>query len=288
MRGNIILHAPAKINLFLKVGGKRPDGYHSICTLFHKITLFDVIKIAKSDRIKVSCPQGTVPSGKENIAYLAAERFFEHTSISPGADIEIEKHIPVAAGLGGGSSNAAAVLVGLQSLHGNPCTDEEIFLIAKGLGADIPFFLLAYSLALGRGTGCQLEPVPSPAYWWFVLVNPGIQVSTRWVYENLKLTSRENPFMFSPVDVSNIETFLQNDLESVTASKYPIINLLKEKLVSYGAHGALMSGSGPTVFGLFREQGKARLAYSKLREEADSTWAVYLAKSHDGWGVVKR
>jgi 4-diphosphocytidyl-2-C-methyl-D-erythritol kinase len=274
----ITLYAPAKINLFLKVTGERPDGYHSLFTLFQKVTLFDHIIIKKVEKgINLSCPQGTVLEDETNIAYQAASLFYKVTGLSPGVDIEIRKNIPVAAGLGGGSSDAACVLNGLQEVYGNPCARDNLSSIGSKLGADVPFFLEPYTMAIGRGIGDQLEPIFSPPPLWFVLISPCFPVSTKWAYENLKLTTGENLFIFSPEHVINIEQFLHNDLEEVTASQYPVIHTMKEYLLSYGAEGALMTGSGPTVFGLFKEKEKARLAYERLRSNSD--WAVYLVRS---------
>lgn len=273
-----ILYAPAKINLFLKVTGKRPDGYHSLLTLFQKVTLFDHIIIKKVEKgINLSCPQGTVPEDETNIAYQAASFFYKVTGLSPGVDIEIRKNIPVAAGLGGGSSDAACVLNGLQGLYGNPCARDNLSSIGSKLGADVLFFLESNTMAIGRGIGDQLEPISSPPPLWFVLISPCFPVSTKWAYENLRLTTRENLFIFTPGDVINIEQFLHNDLEEVTTSQYPVIHTMKEYLLSHGAEGALMTGSGPTVFGLFKEEEKARLVYERLRSNSD--WAVYLVRS---------
>lgn len=289
MAGLIEIQTPAKVNLILRITGKRADGYHSILTLFHKIALFDTVTIDRAGTgIVISCPQGTIPVDERNLAHKAARSFYNAASLEPEVHIQIQKRIPVAAGLGGGSSDAAAVLGGLQLLYNNPCQEEELFSMAKDLGADVPFFMASHGMAIGRETGSLLEPLDSSAVWWFVLINPGIYVSTKWVYQNLKLTSCKNPFMFSAVDLSKIENFLQNDLESVTAAKYPVINLLKDKLLSNGADGALMSGSGPTVFGLFKEQERAESAYIILKNEIDPEWSIYLAESHHGWGVVKR
>ncbi|MEW5947845.1 MAG: 4-(cytidine 5'-diphospho)-2-C-methyl-D-erythritol kinase [Thermodesulfobacteriota bacterium] len=278
MNDYITLYAPAKINLFLRVTGKRPDRYHSLFTLFQKVTLFDHIIIRKAKRgINLSCPQGTVPEDETNIAYQAASLFYKVTGLSPGVDIEIRKNIPVAAGLGGGSSDAACVLNGLQEVYGNPCARNNLSSIGSKLGADIPFFLEPCTMAVGHGIGDQLEPIFSPPPLWFVLISPCFPVSTKWAYENLKLTTGENLFIFRPEDIINIKRFLYNDLEEVTASQYPVIHTMKESLLSYGAEGALMTGSGPTVFGLFNEEGKARIAYEGLMSNSD--WAVYLVRS---------
>ncbi len=278
MNDDRVLYAPAKINLFLKVTGKRPDGYHCLFTLFQKVTLFDQIIIRKRGKgISLSCPQGIVPEDETNIAFQAAALFYQATDIPPGVHLEIHKNIPVAAGLGGGSSDAACVLKGLQSLYGNPCTGDTLLSIGCQLGADVPFFLEPYTMAIGREIGNQLEPIPTPPTLWFVLISPCFAVSTKWVYGNLKLTTRENPFIFTPGDVADIAKFLHNDLEDITASQYPIIDTMKEQLLSCGASGAVMTGSGPTVFGLFGEEEKASLAYERLKSNMD--WAVFLVKS---------
>lgn len=274
----IFLHTPAKINLFLKVTGKRPDGYHSLITLFQKVTLFDYIIIRKEESgINLSCPQGTVPEDETNIVYQTVSLFYKGTDIPPGINIEIHKNIPVAAGLGGGSSDAACVLKGLQKLYGNPCTKDNLLSTGSRLGADVTFFLEPYTMAIGRGTGDQLEPIPSPPPLWFVLINPGFPVRTKWVYENLKLTTRKNPFIFTAEQTADIEKSLHNDLEDITASRYPVIHTMKECLLSYGANGAEMTGSGPTVFGLFKKEEKAQLAYEGLK--LHTGWSVYLVKS---------
>lgn len=278
MSDPIILHAPAKINLFLKVIGKRPDGYHSLFTLFQKVTLFDQLIIRKTGKeINISCPQGIVPEDETNIIYQAASLFYKVTNIAPGLDVEIHKNIPVAAGLGGGSSDAACVLKGLQRLYDQPSTEDSLLAMGRELGADVPFFLQSPTMAIGRGTGDQIEPIPFPPVLWFVLINPCFPVSTKWAYGNLKLTTGENPFIFSAGNIADIEDFLANDLEEITASRYPIIHDLKKHLLSAGASGAIMSGSGPTVFGLFKEKEKAGLAYERLKSNRD--WAVFLVRS---------
>ncbi len=278
------LYAPAKINLFLRVTGKRPDGYHSIHTLFHKIALFDEVTIHQSaGRMRLSCTPSTVPADERNIAYQAAAHFYDSTGIAPGIEIELRKNIPVAAGLGGGSSDAACVLKALNALYGHPCTESELLSLSRKLGADVPFFISPHTTAIGREKGDSLEPLHSSFVRWFVLINPGFPVSTQWVYQHFELTSAENPFMFSAGDVADIEQFLHNDLEIVTASQYPVIRTLKERLISHGAHGALMAGSGPTVFGLFEEQERAQRAYHELGSSIHADWSIYCVRSLGTW-----
>lgn len=269
--------APAKINLFLRVTGKRPDGYHDIVTVFQKITLFDSITLEKTNGgIELTCLQNTIPTDSRNIAYRAACIFEEFTGITVGIRITIDKRIPIAAGLGGGSSDAACVLKGLHAMYGTPCGEDALSCMAAKLGADVPFFVSPYSTAIGRGKGENLEPRPTPLIW-VVVVNPGFPVSTKWVYDNLKLTTVENTFIFSPHDTAVLEEILHNDLETVSIPEYPVINSIKTRLISCGAKGALMTGSGPTVFGIFKDESKAQRAYAELQSEPD--WSVYLAKS---------
>ncbi|MFH1147018.1 MAG: 4-(cytidine 5'-diphospho)-2-C-methyl-D-erythritol kinase [Pseudomonadota bacterium] len=269
--------APAKINLFLRVTGTRTDGYHNIVTLFQKIALFDIITLEKTNGgIELTCLQNTVPADGRNIVYKAARLFEESTGIPLGVKITIDKKIPVAAGLGGGSSDAASLLKSLQEMYEHPCDEDALLCMAAKVGADVPFFVSAYSTAIGRGKGEELEPVQIPLIW-VVIVNPGFPVSTKWVYDNLKLTTVENAFNFSPHDTAVVEQLLHNDLETVSIPEYPVINRIKMRLVSCGAKGALMTGSGPTVFSVFEEESKARKVYEELQPE--STWSVYLARS---------
>jgi 4-diphosphocytidyl-2-C-methyl-D-erythritol kinase len=194
----LTIKAPAKINLFLKVLNRRPDGYHEIESLMQKIDLCDILHLSRhGEDISLSCPETTLPEDQGNIIYRAAQAFFSATGIKAGIKIILEKKIPIAAGLGGGSSDAAAVVMGLNTLLNSNLHREELLDIASPLGADVPFFVEAYSAAMATGIGDKLEQVKSLEGFSIVLVNPGFGVSTKWVYENFPLTSNSNPYILA-------------------------------------------------------------------------------------------
>jgi len=273
--------APAKINLFLKVTGKRPDGYHELDSLMQKLRLGDTLIVELVDRgISLTCSDPDLPIGEDNLAWRAARYFFSHTGWMGGARISLEKKIPVAAGLGGGSSDAAAVLLALNRLCGTGLSEEELAGLGFSLGADVPFFVRPAPAALARGIGERLSPVPGLPPGPVLLVNPGFPVSTKWAYENLALTSEGNPYILAPdsaplsngyfgpgpIDIKTTEAAVfANDLESVTIGRYPEIGRIKESLLGFGARIALMSGSGPTVFGLFVRELEAQAALRYFR-----------------------
>jgi 4-diphosphocytidyl-2-C-methyl-D-erythritol kinase len=259
--------APAKINLCLHVLGKRPDGYHELAMLMQRVSLYDTLRIALvAERgVRVVCKGVELPPGGENIAARAARRMLELSGADCGVEISIDKAIPVAAGLGGGSSDAAAVLMGLDEMLSTALGKERLMAEGGKLGADVPFFIFKEP-AWATGIGDCLETVPSLAPLWYVLVNPGVAVSTAWVYQNLGLTSpgtvaRMPGFLETTAGVVRL---LHNDLEGVTIPRYPVIASLKERLLGLGAAGALMSGSGPTVFGVFEGVEAARAACEEL------------------------
>ena len=269
---SLTLKAPAKINLFLKVLKRRSDGYHEIQSLMQKIRLFDHLHLSRQgESISLACPGSSVPEDRGNLVYKAAQLFFSATGIAPGVQIVLEKNIPVAAGLGGGSSDAAAVLHGLNRLLGGGLDSERLNDIGLQLGADVPFFLEECSGAIATGIGECLQKVQPLRDYWILLVNPGFAVSTRWVYENFPLTSSANPYILArgrimAGDPALFEE-LGNDLETVTISRYPEIGDIKKELKKAGALAALMSGSGPTVFGLFSGKEEAQRAFVQFAEE---------------------
>jgi len=271
--------SPAKVNLFLKITGKRIDGYHDLMTLMCCIGLYDTVTLSVgSAKITISCNHPLVPEDKSNLAYVAAHLFLKTLHKNEGVNIIIQKQIPVAAGLGGGSSNAAAVLLGLNRHYGNPFSMQDLMAMGLSIGADVPFFIFQ-SPAIATGIGEKLQAYPGLENMWILLVSPGFSVSTAEVYKklNLGLTKGEKkPKRF----LLNNQHFdprwhLFNDLESVTASKYPVINTVKKALLSHGALGALMSGSGPTVFGLFSDSDRASQANHALYHAYG--WKMYLA-----------
>ena len=275
--------SPAKVNLFLRVLRKRPDGYHDIYSLMQPVSLFDEVTIdLKEGRgITVSSDNSALPDGPENLAYRGASLFLKTAGIERSVKIHIRKRIPVGGGLGGGSSNAASVLLGLNALTG-ACLDEDVMLrTASGLGADVPFFILK-SGALATGTGTTLQKVNLPEIH-YVLVNPGFHVSTAWVYSNLDLTKKteDNILTYSFESIGGAESLkglLYNDLEAVTLKRHPELGKLKRTLVDNGAIGALMSGSGPTVFGMFKDGDTARKASVAINASLDERSLVFAVK----------
>ena len=259
---SLCLYAPAKINLFLKVLARRPDGYHELETWMQKLALSDRILLTLRDGsgIRLRCTGGDLPEDETNLAWKAAAFFFTASrhGTQHGLDITLEKNIPVAAGLGGGSSDAGTVLKGLNSLFDNEFSESVLLDIGRKLGADVPFFVAEHDAVLATGIGDRMEPVPSLDQCTFLLVNPGYTVSTRWVYENFTLTKHSKNSTFPGSQKLGSDTFMltemTNDLERVTISKYPEIEGIKKKLRAAGAVAALMSGSGPTVFGVFPDQ----------------------------------
>ncbi len=273
------IFTPAKINLFLQIIGKRPDGYHDLNSLMCCISLYDEIDIHVGNRnTAIVCDHPDVPQDKTNLAHRAATLFLDTLKTSQGAEIILRKHIPVAAGLGGGSSNAAGVLLGLNHHFGNPFSRNQLMTMGLSLGADVPFFILQ-TPALASGIGETLEVYSGLPANHILLVNPGFTVSTAEIYRNLnlRLTKCKKKITNALLKSRGFDAALHlcNDLETVTASTYPEIHSIKAQLTNYGALGALMSGSGPSVFGIFREVETARHARDALTRNTD--WWVYLA-----------
>jgi 4-diphosphocytidyl-2-C-methyl-D-erythritol kinase len=273
--------APAKINLFLQVTGRRPDGYHNLVSLMQKLQLADTLTVQLTDGgIALTCTDPELPVDETNLAWRAALDFFRHTGCRGGAGISLAKKIPVAAGLGGGSSDAAAVLLALNHLCRTELTEDELAGLGLTLGADVPFFIRTAPAALAQGIGERLTPASGLSRGPILLVNPGFPVSTKWVYENLALTSEGNPYILAPdsaalnsgyfgsgsIDIEAAEAAVfVNDLEAVTIGRYPEIGRIKETMLDFGARVALMSGSGPTVFGLFVQEHQAHAAFRHFR-----------------------
>ena len=274
---SLSLKAPAKINLFLKILNRRSDGYHEIESLMQKITLFDLLHLSRQgDCVSLSCKGRPVPENRENLVYRAARAFFSATGIAPGVQIILEKKIPVAAGLGGGSSDAAAVLYGLNRLLSADLDLESLMDIGLQLGADVPFFLQDCSGAVATGIGECIQKVKSIRDYWILLVNPCFEVSTKWAYENFPLTSSANPYILArgrkmarnfQILPPGLFEELGNDLEVVTINRYPEIGDIKKELKKAGAVTALMSGSGPTVFGLFSGKEQAQRSFEQFAKE---------------------
>lgn len=254
------LSAPAKVNLSLRVTGRREDGYHELDTVMQKLDLADQINLSLTDRpgVVLRCPDSDLPEDRSNIAYRAAEVMLAAVSSgNVGVDIVLQKQIPLAAGLGGGSSDAGAVLVGLNSLLRAGLSERELIDLATPLGADVPFFVTGYGAVRAQGIGEKMCPVPSLRGCTLLLVNPGFSVSTRWVFGKFALTMSEKKSKLAPFQKMSDHFYSgcgENDLEKVTLASYPQLDRMKRELLDFGAVFALMSGSGPTLFGIFPDR----------------------------------
>lgn len=278
----ISLDAHAKINLSLDVLNKRDDGYHNLQMIMQTIQLHDTISISEiPSGIEIHCEAKYVPNNSNNIAYKAAEAMINKYKLDAGVRIVIDKKIPVAAGLAGGSTDAAAVLKGINTLFKLGINQDELMQIGKTIGADVPYCIMG-GTALAEGIGEKLTPLTQFNDIPILLIKPRIGVSTAWVYKNLdlnRINDRPNTEMLISAlakrDVSFIAQNMGNVLESVTLVKYPVIDKIKKTLIEKGALGSMMSGSGPTVFGIFEDKEKAEIAFSKLRNSINQCILTY-------------
>jgi 4-diphosphocytidyl-2-C-methyl-D-erythritol kinase len=285
------IRAPAKVNLTLRVVGRRVDGYHLLDTVMVPVSLYDDLEIRKvpgttksqtvaRPMIQVICSNPHVPRGPENLAYRAAELVLREAKIKQPVEIKIHKRIPIGAGLGGGSSDAAATLNGLNRLLKLKLSAKKLARMGLKLGADVPFFVHGRA-ARARGIGERLQSLCGLPPLWLVIVYPGFPVSTGWVYRNLprKLTipGLNNSIKTRLKDVGDVGALLINDLEAITLNRYPKIAIIKKKLLRAGATASLMSGSGSSVFGTFRSNRKAREAFRMISAEEDGS-QVFLVK----------
>ena len=269
----ISLKAMAKINLGLDVVGKRPDGYHELRMVMQMINLYDKVNIEKTPKngIQVETNLSFLPVNENNIVYKAAKLLMDEFHIQDGVKISLEKHIPVAAGMAGGSSDGAAVLFGMNRLFNLRLSKRELMARGVRLGADVPYCLLR-TTALSEGIGeilTTLEPMPDCT---IVVAKPAVSVSTKTVFGKLKLDEiRQHPDIDAIVraindgDLGAIADHMGNVLETVTIRDYPVIGEIKELMKTMGARGALMSGSGPTVFGIFDDEAAAKNVWSALK-----------------------
>ena len=277
------IRAPAKVNLSLRVVGRRADGYHLLDTIMVPVSLYDDVVIRKlrgvgADRkkpapiIKVYCDHPLAPGGEQNLAHRAAQLILAKAKSNQSIEIRIHKRIPVGAGLGGGSTDAAATLVGINRLLKLGFSLRQLERLGLKLGADVPFFIRGRP-ARARGIGERLQPLDGIAQHWLVIIYPGFPLATAWVYRNLpvKLTKPivNTSIASSLTGSSNLPEMLVNDLENVPLGRYRKIGLLKHKLLRAGARGSLMSGSGSSVFGLFDSRRKAQQAFRRLRQEKE-------------------
>ncbi|MGZ0084106.1 4-(cytidine 5'-diphospho)-2-C-methyl-D-erythritol kinase [Caldibacillus thermoamylovorans] len=278
------IKAPAKINLSLDVLYKRPDGYHEVKMVMTTIDLADrieLIPLPGEDVIRIVSQNRFVPDDCRNLAYQAAKLLKETFSIREGVAISITKHIPVAAGLAGGSSDAAATLRGLNKLWRLGLTTRELAELGATIGSDVAFCVYG-GTAVATGRGEIITPIPSPPPCWVVLAKPPIGVSTAEVYRNLQLEHVVHPDVDAMVEAIKRQDYaaicrsVGNVLEEVTLKKYPEVAHIKEQMKRFGADAVLMSGSGPTVFGLIEHDSRMQRVYNALRGFCDQVFAVRL------------
>lgn len=272
----ISIKAYAKINLGLNVLRKRDDGYHDVSMIMQSINLYDTLTIKRMENtgISVSTNLSYLPTDKGNLVYLAAKLFVDTFHITDGLYINLDKKIPVAAGLAGGSSDAAATLKALNELYQTGLTLNELMNLGIKLGADVPYCIML-GTALSEGIGeilTPLDPIP-PCY--IILVKPSISVSTKYVYENLLINSdifhpdiKKMIHAIESRDLNELASHMDNILQTVTIKNYPIITKIKEQLLELGALTSLMSGSGPTVFGIYDKKEIAEKAYEILKTQS--------------------
>ncbi|OPY85285.1 MAG: 4-diphosphocytidyl-2-C-methyl-D-erythritol kinase [Smithella sp. PtaU1.Bin162] len=273
--------APAKINLFLHVLRKRPDGYHDIASFMQKINIYDELTfVPRTAGITVLCPNSDLPVSENNLVFRAAQALFSQTNYSSGIEISLLKNIPLAAGLGGGSSDAATTLLTLNEICGINLKKEELMQLGTKLGADVPFFIFGNS-ALASGIGDKLKIWEDLPKLHIVLINPCFSLSTKTVYEslNLRLTKKRINYSIPRFStVSDILREMHNDLETVSLRMHPELVDIKQLLLRNGALGAMMSGSGPTVFGIFTDEITAKKAAEEIRKDSPQ-WLVFFAQS---------
>ena len=283
----IELRALAKINLGLDVLGRRENGYHDVRMIMQSVYLYDEVKIEKKDApgIEVATNLKFLPVDRDNIAYKAAELLKEEFHISQGIKITLKKHIPVAAGLAGGSSNAAAVLFGMNRMFRLHLSQQDLMERGVRLGADVPYCIMRGTV-LAEGIGEELKTLPAMPKCTVLLAKPSVSVSTKTVYE--ALDSKEiikHPDIDGIIDalkrqdLRQIASCMGNVLEDVTIPMHPVISEIKSEMMEAGAIGAMMSGSGPTVFGLFESRAAARTAQRRIREKT-LTRQVYVTSIH--------
>ena len=289
------VRAPAKLNVGLRITGRRPDGYHEIVTNFLPLRLFDELEVERATGLGVELTSDCegLPTGDDNLAVLAARRAAEALDAAGGLALQLRKRIPVAAGLGGGSSDAAAAILGVEALLGRGLDARRRAALALSLGADVPFFLNPRAMH-ATGVGEQLTPIPEvPELWWVLALLP-FPVSTAAAYRaaSSELTlPRDDPSIAALLGPRGVVSSPHNDLERVTARRHPEIPEARRALRDVGARVTGMSGSGPTVFGMFESRAEAERGAEQVRLPPGAKPAVVSSPGSDagdwGWGVAK-
>ena len=290
---HLSLKAYGKINLGLDVLRRREDGYHDVRMIMQTVGIFDRVDLIRKEEpgIQVETNLYYLPTNENNLVYKAAKLLMDEFQVQEGIQIRLRKFIPVAAGMAGGSSDAAAVLFGVNKMFRLGLTTEQLMERGVKIGADVPYCILR-GTALSEGIGEVLTKLPAVPQCQVLVAKPGINVSTKFVYENLHandLRSEQHPDIDGMIqaikdqDLQGIAGKLGNVLETVTVKEYPVIQEIKDKMLEFGAIGSLMSGSGPTVFGLFTNPKAAQEAYEELRygESAGLAKQVYLTNFYN-------
>ena len=281
----IKLKARAKINLGLDVVRKREDGYHEVRMIMQMINLYDKITLRQRTEpgITVSTNLSYLPVNEDNLVYRAAKLLMDEFQVSGGLEIVLQKYIPVAAGMAGGSSDAAAVMVGVNRMFHLGLSKKQLMERGVKIGADVPFCIMR-GTALAEGIGEKLTTLPAMPHCSLVIAKPKVHVSTKFVYSNLKADEiTEHPDIDGQVqalrdnDLEQIVAKMGNVLETVTIPAYPVINKIKQTMIRHGAMGAMMSGSGPTVFGVFEREEQAKEVCRLLKKEG-SAKQIYLVR----------
>lgn len=279
------LKARAKINLGLDVGRKREDGYHEVRMIMQMINLYDKITLRKKTEpgITVTANLSYLPVNEDNLVYRAAKLLMDEFQVDGGLEIELQKYIPVAAGMAGGSTDAAAVMVGVNRIFQLGLNKKQLMERGVKIGADVPFCIMR-GTALAEGIGEELTPLPAMPHCSLVIAKPKIHVSTKFVYGNLKVRElTEHPDIDGQVqalrenDLEQLVARMGNVLETVTIPAYPVIDEIKHTMMKHGAMGAMMSGSGPTVFGIFEKEDKAQEVCRLLKKDKAAK-QVYLVR----------
>ncbi len=269
------LKALGKINLGLDVLRRKENGYHEVRMIMQTVDMYDKLTLKKSRKpgIEIKTNLFYVPTNENNLVYKAAKLLMDEFKIEEGLSIDLHKYLPVAAGMAGGSSDAAATLYGVNRMFELGLSRKELMERGVTLGADVPYCIMR-GTALAEGIGEELSPLPPMPDCYLLIAKPGISVSTKFVYENLHLDSLEShPDIDASIaalengDLKALALSMGNVLETVTVPAYPVIDEIKQAMIQAGAINAMMSGSGPTVFGIFADEEKAKEAYEVLRKK---------------------
>ncbi|MBQ4248757.1 MAG: 4-(cytidine 5'-diphospho)-2-C-methyl-D-erythritol kinase [Clostridia bacterium] len=279
----IVLDARAKLNLSLDVLRRREDNYHEMLMVMQDVDIYDTISIEKTDtgRIRLMTNVDFLPTDERNLASRAADAFYKAAGIPvEGINIKIHKRIPVAAGLAGGSTDAAGVLKALNTLHGTGMTTEELCRLGKTLGADVPYCIFG-GTALAEGIGEILTPLPTLPDCTFVLAHPSVAVSTKYVFQRLDLSrvkyrpdTKGMKQALEKGDLGGVARRMLNVLEPITSANHKIIGELENIMLDFGALGAAMSGSGPSVFAIFSDEKKAEECAAELKKRVNDVFIV--------------